>query len=85
MVSGEGGVGRTCRKPYEVDPTGQSYVCADPCDPTRIKEGGDCIQATVQPSPAALPTVGANANLWLPLVCAVGIAVLVYIISNRKK
>lgn len=83
--SGEPGQGRTCRKPYELDPTGQAYVCADPCDPTRIKEGGDCLTTQPSPTPAALPTVGASANIWLPLACAVLVAVLVFVISNRKK
>jgi len=95
MTSGEPGVGRTCLKPYEIDPTGQAQVCADPCDPTRIKDGGECITPTPTPVTASvspqlvpqstIPQVGAGTGmLVLAFVFGVFVAYFVYLNDRRK-
>lgn len=87
-ASGEPGIGRTCLKPYEIDPTGQAQVCADPCDPTNIKNGGECTQITPKPTPVAttIPNTGASVSgLIIAVIFGVLVAYLLYLYDNRNK
>lgn len=92
MTSGEAiSPARDCLKGEEIDPTGQAQLCADPCDPKNVKQGGECIETTVQPTPTAapsiqaIPRVGVSATGFLvAFLAGIAVAYVLYMYDNRK-